>query len=86
MILINIVYNQDINVLLQDFFDIVGTNVNTIVIIYCLFIVKFKKVSNENYEEITTNDCDYRDYKIKTNENDNFFNGMEDAKSPVLEL
>jgi len=86
MILVNIVNNQDINVLLQDWFDIIGTYVNTLVIIYYLFIVKFKKVSNENYEEITTNECDFRDYKIKTNENDNFFNGMEGAKSPVLEL
>jgi len=45
MLLIYVIDNQhEINVVIQEYFDIVGTIVNTVAIIYFLFIVKFIEV------------------------------------------
>jgi len=52
MVLMYVVGNQnEINVVVKDYFDIVGTILNTLVSIYYLFIIKFIevfKVSKEN--------------------------------------
>jgi len=52
ILLLYVVGNQnEINVVIKDYFDIVGTILNTIVIIYYLFIIKFIemiKVSKED--------------------------------------
>jgi len=40
---------QDVvNVVIKDYFDIVGTIINTAVSIYFLFIIKFLEIYNEN--------------------------------------
>jgi len=45
MIFMTIVGNQNvINVVVKDYFDIVGTIINTLVIIYYLFIIKFNEI------------------------------------------
>jgi len=45
MLLVNIMNNQnEVNVIIQDYFDIVGTILNTLVIIYYLFIRKFIRI------------------------------------------
>jgi len=51
MILLAVINNQDvINVIIQDYCDIVGTFINTVVIIYYLYITKFIYISNVNHE------------------------------------
>jgi len=45
MLLTYVVDNQnEINVVVQEYFDIVGTIMNTLAIIYFLFIVKFIEI------------------------------------------
>jgi len=48
MLLVNIINRQNVlNVIIQDYFEIVGTIVNTLVIIYYLFIKKFMDILKE---------------------------------------
>jgi len=49
MLLINIMNSQNgVNVVIQDYFDIIGTIMNTLVIIYYLFLIKFIVIFKSN--------------------------------------
>jgi len=46
-ILVNVINFFDINIIIQDYFDIVGNIISTLVIIYFLFIVKFIEINDK---------------------------------------
>jgi len=80
MLLVNVMNNQnEVNVIMQDYFDIVGTIVNTLVIIYYFYLKKFMETYEENLEEdITTNFNSFRT-------NRNLYNPIEESEPDIYQ-
>jgi len=55
MLLVNIINRQSVlDVIIQDYFDIVGTIANTLVIIYYLFISKFIEIRRQKLMAVSS--------------------------------
>jgi len=70
MLFMLIMEKQDvINVVMLDYFDIIGTTINTLIIIYDLFIVKFIVINSVNKKIVTNsrNNTKIEENKIKSN-------------------
>jgi len=70
--------NQDaLNVVIQDYFDIIGTFINTSVIVYYLFIVRFINIYTKEEKKTAVN---VKVFKANSSKNgfgsSNYVNGL----------